>query len=88
MHKWISDYINMHRGQLVSRGQPVPQYYQLVVRFLGREAASGAKQMLCTASDLQTAQFGFQATYGWWTPVPEVMDSRGWRWVHCRWFDP
>ena len=56
------------------------------VRPLGRPAASGAQQFLCTFPTRPAAQLGLQIAWRWWTICSPAVDPQGWRNLSCRWW--
>ena len=63
-------------------------YAAFAVRFLGRPAASGMRQVLFTFFNDTDAALGFRLAFQWWSICPIAMDRRGWRSMPVRWFAP
>ena len=61
---------------------------QFSLRWLGRPAESGRRQLLITLFDQETAMLVFAICYKWWSMVSEAVDIRGWRMCSVRWFRP
>ena len=59
---------------------------QYTMRFLGKQSASGRRQVIITMWDQPSCALVFSIVYQWWAPVPWNVDSRGWRMCQCRWF--
>ena len=71
------------RGQLM--GQAGAANFQFSMRWMGRVASSGRRQIVISCWDWPTAAEVFHIVYRWWTRVPTNVHREGWRMVPCRW---
>ena len=59
-----------------------------VMRFLGRAAASGMRQVVFTFFSANAADAAFRIAWAWWVFVPHSIDRRFYRLMKVRWFAP
>lgn len=68
-------------------GQAWAQSADLHVHCTAR-SASGSVGAICTVATAQAAYDLYNAAWLWWARVPEAIESRGWRWLQVRFFNP
>jgi len=75
-----------HDVNLPSGQPPHTVDFKVHMRFVGQPSASGFRQVMLTFPSEAAASLGLQVVWEWWTPVPPLLDQRGWRMVSIRWW--